>query len=79
MAGIDETPPDFQLDPEAFIHSLLASDHDGSNEAGDRLGAKAMLPGDDDPDVVEGMERLRRLREAERDVPELRTSRRGED
>lgn len=27
---------------------------------------------DDDPDVVAGLERLRRLREAEADVPEIR-------
>ena len=59
-------------DPEEFLRALLAITTEDAKEVRKDATTKAVLPGDDDPEVVEGMERLRRLREQEGDVPEVR-------
>lgn len=69
MMTMTTTPPD--IDPEDFLRALLAVSPEDAEEVRATASEKASLPGDDDPDVVAGMERLKHLREAEGDVPEI--------
>ena len=69
----NKTPVDpGSLDPAEFLRALLAIKPEDAEEVRKDATTKAVLPDDDDPDVVAGMKRLHELREQEGDVPEVR-------